>query len=117
MNNEKENNSSLDSWNDYIGGTFLKAANVDSDEDQYVILAVSQGVDLDGQGKRIRLHLQRNEIEVEFDLNKTNSARLKELGAESPKSLIGKKVSFKKVLVRNPKTNLEVESLRINKLE
>lgn len=107
----------LDSWDDYISGNFLKAVNVNSEEDAFVVLAVEQGTEPDGQGKRIRLHLQRNEIEYDFDLNKTNSAKLKELGSESPKTLIGKKIYFRKVLVRNPKTNMEVDGLRISKLD
>lgn len=60
------------------------------------------------------------DIEVEVNgrskiwgLNKTNRNKLKELGLEKPKALIGKKITYKKVTVQNPNTKKEVESLRI----
>lgn len=114
---ENEQDTSLDSWDDFISGNFLKAANVNSEEEEFVVTEVSQGSDPDGQGKRVRLHLERNNQSFDFDVNKTNALKLKELGIASPKGLIGKKLSFKKVLVRNPKTNTEVDGLRIHKVE
>lgn len=107
-------NDNLNSWDEFVSGNFLKAIDINSGEDAYVCVDVEQ-VDRDGQ-PQIRLHLERNEKESEFDLNKTNAKKLKELGIESPKQTIGKKLYFKKVLVRNPKTNQEVESLRIYKI-
>lgn len=109
---EKE---TLESWDGFVSGNFLKAVDVDSENDAYVCVDVEM-IDRD-EKKQVRLHLQRNEKESEFDLNKTNAKRLKELGVETPKAVIGKKIYFKKVLVRNPKTNAEVESLRIHKVE
>lgn len=108
-------NEALDSWDEFVSGNFLKAIDVDSEKDAYVCTSVSlaerDGVD------QVRLHLQRNEKENDFDLNKTNAKKIKELGIDSPKAVIGKKIYFKKALVRNPKTNAEVESLRIYKVE
>jgi len=105
----------LDNWNDFISGNFLKAIDVNSQEDAYVCVDIEQ-VDRDGVAQ-IRLHLERNEKEADFDLNKTNAKKLKDLGLASPKAVIGKKIYFKKALVRNPKTNAEVESLRIWKVD
>lgn len=110
-----ENEKELENWDNFISGTFLKAADVNSQEDAYACIGVEQ-VDRDGK-PQVRLNLQRNEKDANFDLNKTNSVKLKELGMETPKSIIGKKIYFKKALVRNPKTNLEVEGLRIWKID
>ena len=112
MTNEKEQ---LDSWDGFISGNFLKAVDVDSQEDAYACVGVEL-VDRDGVGQ-VRLNLQRNEKDADFDLNKTNAKKLKELGIETPKNVIGKKIYFKKVLVRNPQTNAEVEGLRILKID
>lgn len=108
-------NDNLDSWDDFVSGNFLKAVDVNSQADAYVCTEVEQ-VDRDGS-PQIRLHLEREEKESVFDLNKTNAKKLKELGVTSPKSIVGKKIYFKTALVRNPKNNAEVESLRIYKVE
>ena len=110
-----ENDNQLDSWDNFVSGNFLKAADVNSSEDAYVCIDIQVAQREDKEN--LRLTLERNEKESEFDLNKTNAKKLKELGINSPKEVIGKKIYFKKVLVRNPKTNLEVESLRISKIE
>lgn len=114
---EQEKESILNSWDKFISGNFLKAINVLSENESYNIMSISEGSDPDGNEIRLRLHLERLKNEYDFDVNKTNAVKLKELGAESPMSLIDKKIYFRKVLVRNPKTNKEVESLRILKLE
>lgn len=117
---EQENEkAAIDSWDDFVSGNFLKASDVNSQEDAYVCVdveATTDGYDESSKPK-IRLHLQRNEKESVFDLNKTNAKKVKELGIASPKAIVGKKIFFKKALVRNPTTNLEVESLRIFKVE
>lgn len=105
-----------DSWDEYISGNFIKAANIASENDAYVGISTEEVENADGV-KRVRLTLERNEIEWDFDLNKTNAKKCKELGIKTPKELIGKKFYFRKALVRNPKTNQEVESLRIWKIE
>ena len=114
-----ENDSQLDSWDNFVSGNFLKASDVSSQEDAYVVVNVEIAERKDGDivKQNVRLHLERNEKETEFDLNKTNAKKIKELGINSPRALIGKKIYFKKALVRNPKTNAEVESLRIYKLD
>jgi len=111
MTNEKE----LESWDEFISGDFLKASDVDSEKDAFACVSV-ETIDRDGK-LQIRLNLQRNERDYAFDLNKTNAKKLKELEVKAPKEAIGKKIYFKKVLVRNPKTNVEVDGLRIWKLD
>lgn len=114
--NVQEDQGSLDSWDDYISGNFLKAVNVDSPEDAFVVTEVSLTKDIDNTSQRVRLHLERNQQEFDFDLNKTNATKVKELGVSAPKDLIGKKIFFKKILTRNPKTQQEVEGLRVTKI-
>jgi len=109
----KEKN--LDSWDNYVSGNFLKAINVKSEEEAFVCTSINE-VSQDDI-KRPRLTLERNENQWEFDLNKTNSSKCIELKIEKPNDLIGKKIYFKKALVRNPKTNKEVDSLRIFKID
>lgn len=104
----------LDSWDDYISGNFLKADNVDSESDEFECTNIIE-VEED-ERKRLRLSLERNENEWEFDLNKTNARKLQELGVKTPQQIVGKKIRFKKALVRNPQTNKEVDSLRISKV-
>lgn len=114
---ENENDTRLDSWDSFISGNFLKANNVIDENESFNITEISEGTDPEGKDMRVRLSLERLGNTYDFDLNKTNAVKLKELGADTPKSLIGKKIYFRKVLVRNPRTNQEVESLRIHKLE
>jgi hypothetical protein len=67
--------------------------------------------------EKLRATVERNGIEYDFDLNKTNIKFLVALTYVEPLTLVGKKIYFKKALVRNPKTNVEVEGLRICKVE
>jgi len=114
MTNANEN---LESWNDYISGNFLKAINVENENDAYIVINVSVILDEKTNTKRLRLLLENNKKEWDFDLNKTNGNYLKSCGVLKPKDIVGKKIYFKKALVRNPKTNIEVDSLRIKKVE
>ena len=104
-----------ESWDDYVSGNFLKAVNVQSENDAFVCTAIEEVTQ--EQVTKPRLTLERNGNEWEFDLNKTNSQKCATLGIASPSALVGKKIYFKKALVRNPKTNQEVDSLRISKIE
>jgi hypothetical protein len=104
-----------DSWDNYVSGNFLKAVNVQSENDAFVCIAI-QEYEQDGS-IRPRLTLERNGNEWDFDLNKTNAQKCVELGIVKPTDLIGKKLFFKKALVRNPKTNKEVDSLRLHRIE
>jgi hypothetical protein len=106
-------NNNLDNWDKY-SSNFLKADDVKNEQDAYVCIAVEEA---DDDIPKIRITLEREERDYSFDLNKTNIAKLKELGIKSPKGIIGKKLYFKKVLARNPVTNKEVDSLRIYKVD
>lgn len=107
----------MDNWDDYISGAFLKAVHVNSEAESFVVKDIEEFEDPRDGSKRPRLTLDKSGKEFIFDLNKTNSVKLKELGIAGPTALKGKKLYFKKALVRNPKTNAEVDGLRISKIE
>ncbi len=109
-----ENNTMLDSW-DAFSGNYLKADEVNSEEDAYVCTKV----EVSGEGVDIVpvLTLERNELPKLFTLNKTNIKFLKEKEMTIPKELVGHKLYFRKVKVNNPTTGEEVDGLRISKVE
>lgn len=101
--------------NEYVTGDFLKAVNVDSEKEAFVVISVEDAKQ--NEKEVVRLTLENSGREFDFDLNKTNLIFLINSKIEHPQELIGRKLYFKKALVRNPKTNLEVEGLRISKVE
>ena len=115
MDNTNTNNTTnTNSWDGFISN-FIRAVDVKTENDAFVVTKVDH-INLDGDNK-IRLSIRGEGKDYTFDLNKTNAAKCKELGMLSPNALVSKKLYFKKALVRNPKTNLEVESLRIYKID
>jgi len=103
--------SEMGGWEDYIGSSFLKAENVTGPEQVFVVTnAEEAGLE---EEKIVRLNLESGKDKYLFDLNKTNSIFLKNNGITHPLKLVGKRITFKKVLVNNPKTKKEVEGLRI----
>lgn len=101
---------------EYASGNFLKAVNVTSEKDEFMVTDVEETKDKNSKGEErevMRLTLTKDNIDFDFDLNKTNAKFLVGKGFIEPMSLVGKKMKFKKALVRNPNTNLEVEGLRI----
>lgn len=108
--------ANLDSWSGFIGTNFLKADMVRDENHPFVCVRVELYADEDNSNN-VRLHLESLPLQVIFDLNVTNSKKVAELGIPSPNALVGKKIYFRKVLVRNPKTNQEVDGLRVYKVE
>jgi hypothetical protein len=106
----------LGSWGDFTGSNFLKVTSVKDENDPFVIINIEIYTD-DKNISKPRFTLDKGEESFIFDCNVTNSNFCKNSGFESPRKLIGKKIYFKKVLVNSPKTNKEVESLRICKIE
>lgn len=113
--------SGLNSWDNYTSGTFIKASDVVSENDPFICISIEEINSTDrvtNQPKLVlRITLERNGKDYEMDLNKTNASKLKELGIKTPKETIGKKIYFKKALVRDPVKKVEVEGLRIYKIE
>ena len=104
-----------DSWDKYCGTNFLKADYVGTDTLPFVVVEV--GVSDDEDNPRPRLSLENSGVAYIFDLNVTNALFCKNSGIASPSQLVGKKIYFRKIMVRSPKINKEVESLRICKIE
>jgi len=99
----------LDSWDGFLGSKFLSAEDV-RDEDQ---IFVCVDVEEDTENLRPILVLESESTQFKFGLNVTNATFIKEAGISSPKKVIGKKLTFKKVLVNNPRTRKEVKGLRV----
>ena len=102
--------TSEESW-DGILANYLKAEHLENDEE--VIACI--GIEV--IGKDVNLEVERLAKKFLFSLNVTNKVFLKENGIASPKEVVGKRLTFKKVRAMNPKTKKEVDSLRIVKIE
>ena len=109
-------NKTTDSWDSFCGANFLKTTHVIDEKDAFVVVGVEIFEDEENSPKP-RLTVEKKGEKYLFDLNVTNANFCKNNGVTSPKSLMGKKMFFKKVLVNSPKTKKEVESLRISKIE
>lgn len=109
-----EGQKTVGEWDSYISN-FLKANDVTGEDQPFVVISAEEVDNHDG--KNIRLHLEIDPIKYILDLNKTNVVFLKNNGIEHPKDVIGKKLFFKIVETRNPKTNQTVDGLRICKIE
>jgi len=107
---QKEVKKEMKKLTDY-GGTFLKANNVVNEQDLFLITNIAEVKEDDRTA--LRLSLKKGEAEFSFDLNQTNIKFLTSKGFVEAESVVGHNISFKKVLVRNPKTNMEVDGLRI----
>lgn len=99
-----------DSWEDFES-KYLSASDVRSKKDTYAIVGMESRDFKDR--KQLFLILEKNEIKKLFGLNQTNYQVVKEQCPKSPKQLIGLVVSFDKVKTTNPRTNQEVDGLRI----
>ncbi len=104
----------IDSWDGFTGTNWLKADLVKSELDAFVVVNAELE---DKESPQPLLSLQHNKVDFKFTLNISNSKKCKELGIKQPADLIGKKLYFKKVLVRDPSTNKEVDGLRIHKID
>jgi phosphohistidine swiveling domain-containing protein len=102
--------TSADSW-DGLLVNYLKADNLKTNEETFVCIGV------DVSEKDMDLQLERKDEKFVFSLNVTNKVFLKNSGITSPKAVIGKKITLKKVVATNPTSKKEVDSLRISKVE
>lgn len=107
----------MDEWDSFISGTFLKATNVENEEQPFIVMTAEPFMDERDGTIRLRTSVEAKGTKFLFDVNKTNGVFLKNSGLLKPRDVIGKNLYFKKVQVRNPTTNQEVEGLRILKVE
>jgi len=101
----------LDSWNDFTGKSWLKAEEVENEDQGFVCVDIK----IDEDDKRPILELENDKGKSFFSLNVTNSNKAKEF-VTTPKDLIGKKLYFRKAYVTSPSTKKEVETLRIKNI-
>lgn len=111
-----ETNEELKTWEEFIGSPFLKTDDVRDDEHPFVVVGVEKVTNQQNVGV-VRLTFESMQKKYVFDLNKTNSVKVRDEGIKTPMDAMGKKFFFKKVLVNNPQTKKEVESLRVTRVE
>jgi len=99
----------VNDWDGFLGSNiFVKAEDV---ADGQVFVCVDIEVSDDN---RPRLAMQSGEDDNKiFDLNVTNSHAVVDAGIKTPQDCVGKKFTFRKVMVMSPKSKKEVETLRI----
>ena len=110
-----EENPSLDNWNDFAGNYF-KAAIVKEWPAVVTVLDTKSRFTEDEKAQLV-LEIEFNLKKFLYEPNVTNTKILRKACSESPKKLMGKKLTFSKVRARNPKTNEMVDSLEIIKVE
>ena len=94
-----------DTWAAF-GSEYLKALDVLSDTDEYVIVDVSSKEETRNNVKKevLHLHLERNGNEKLFGCNATNTQAVQEAFPLGPKTAIGAKITFNKVDAQKPGT-------------
>ena len=105
--------TSSESW-DGLLKNYLKGETIPGDVDSEATI-VCIGVEVEGD--RLDLIIEYGQKKYNFSMNKTNMVFLKKNGIEAPKSVIGKKLTVKKVWAQKPGTTEQVHSLRISKIE
>ncbi len=100
-----------DNWTAF-GSEYLKAIEVVSKDDEYVIVGVESKAE-EGKGNVLHLNLERGELKKLFGCNKTNLHAIQEECPEGPKQAIGRIITFNKVQVTNPTTKQIVDGLRL----
>jgi len=105
-----------DNWAAF-GSDYIKAIDVLSDTDEYVIVEVSSKEETRNNKTEEVLHLtiERGELRKLFGCNKTNSYAVQQECPISPKDAIGRIITFNKVQVTKPGTTPPeiVDGLRI----
>ena len=113
---EQQKEIDLDSWQDFAG-EYLKADLIAEFPVVLVPIDVFAFYDEERKKSRLVISVEFMRREWKFELNKTNQSFIRNKGIKSPKALIGKKLTFEKVKVRNPQTNSMVFSLLITNVE
>lgn len=105
----------LEDWEDFLGNWF-KAEFVKAWPAVTVFTSVTGTFD-DRDNAHLIYDLQYAGKKLTWEPNKTNIQIIRDAGILSPKGLIGKKVSFKKVMNFNPQLKKKVPSVEIEKIE
>jgi len=105
---------SIDNWIDFAGD-FLKAELINEWPVKLVAINVITEFDKDEKA-RLFIETEYMKKKWKLELNKTNQAFLKLNKVTSPKDIIGKVLTFDKIMVRNPSTNKQVPSFLMVKI-
>lgn len=111
-------NQNLDSWKGIVSN-YLKAENLKEREGSFVAedVRLVERTNDDGDTRaQIEIDTVVNDIEYVFALNFTN-AKFVKTKVSSPKELIGKRIHYEKIKVRNPKTEQNVDGISIVDIE
>ncbi len=112
---DDNNQPRLDQWTDFAG-KFLKAEHIKAFPITLACQKVDGSIDNDGEA-HLFLEFTYNNRVWKWEVNKTNQNAIKKCGILKPLELNGKKITFSKILVRNPATNQMVDSLLVTKVE
>lgn len=103
-----------DNWDNYAS-TYLKATDVKNEDQDFIVTDVK---DEKFNGKPvIRVELLSGTFKTSYDLRKEDVELLKAKGFTAPRMLLGKKIFFKIVQAKNPKTQLSAPSPRISRTD
>lgn len=111
-------NASIDSW-DGIVKNYLKAENLKDKTGSFVCedVKVVQTTNDNGDTRfKLEIDTTVNDESFVFLPNYTNTKIIQKLIA-TPRELVGKRLHFEKVKVRNPQTNTMVDSISITRIE
>lgn len=113
MAEEKQKPINLDAWDDFTGD-YIKTDIVKS----FPVTFVPVNLEALKVEDKIRLEItfQYNNRDWKLSLNKTNQNFIRSRGL-TPKKIIGKKLIFDKVKVRDPSKNIQVDSFVITDIQ
>jgi len=114
MDENKQEQLDISGWDDF-SGEYLKTDLIKEWPVTLVPVKI-EGTSEDGVVK-LTMITEYNKRTWKLNLNKTNQNFIRGQGIPSPKALVGKKVTFEKIKVRNPQTNAQVDSFSICKIE
>jgi hypothetical protein len=109
----KEEQTELE-WNDFAGD-YIKAENIKQFPVKLIVIGLTKEHNSDGKSKLIA-EVEYSDRTWKFDLNKTNRDYLMDRFT-SPSEVIGKVLVCDRVKVKNPRTNMTVWSITIDKVE
>lgn len=114
MTNENEPRS--DTWEDFAG-EYLKCDLIK----EFPLIVVAKDIilfyDKEEEKPRMDLIVEFHNKDWKIGVNKTNQQFMRSNGVTFPREIIGKKLTFNKIKVRNPSLNKLVDSFNLEKIE
>jgi hypothetical protein len=112
MTNEQQ--PSAEDWCDF-SSQFLKVDLIK----EFPVTLICKDVETEYDDDKPKLYVITEYLKKpwKMGINKTNITFIRNLGIKSPKAIIGKKLTFDKIKVRNPLTNSMVDGFLLTKVE